>query len=610
MNFNLKALFYIWLLITTMILTGCKSNTDNIQSPDGNLNISFLLKNGKPYYAVCFKRDTILRNSELSLTIAEHVGLLENFKVTNTATRSVTNSWKPVAGSKSEYPDNYNELRVSLEEAQGEKRTLIFHFRAYNEGVAFRYEIPEQKAMKDYEISSENTEFQFTANHKVFFDDYPQADYEEHTIATMPANSIRPLLLKTDKYYVAIAEAGSLENYAPLKLDRLKENCLISNFRKGTVKVKGALTTPWRVIMVAEHAGTLVENHYLLQNLSPENAISNTSWIKPGKCWRSGLTTESAKAIIDYASKHNYQYVHYDAGWYGRQSDPKSNPITYLDEIDILQVTSYAESKGVGLICYINKIALADYDIDTTFSTYEKWGIKGVKFGFVNWESQEDLDFLYMAIRKAAQYHLIVDIHDNYRLTGSERTYPNLLTAEGILGNEAKTHNEPYNVLVTSFARMIAGAGDFTPCYLNNRVISRSWQLALGVVFYSPLQYLHWYDVPQKYESKDYPELEFWDRMPTTWDDTKVLNGEVGEYMTVARQSDDAWFIGTLTNQARTLNIPLSFLKSGNYIAKIFKENTSNKLLVDMETIEVTAQDKLEAIMSDGSGYAVWISKE
>ena len=596
------------LVLCCVLLVGTRldAKSHKLVSPDGKHSITFKLLDGELFYNVGYKSKTVLSDSKLSLSIEGHDDLSKNFKIENTSSSSKNDSWKPVVGSKSVYPENYNELFVQLVETRGDQRHLNLTFRAYNEGVAFRYEILLPDKLKNYTISSENSEFQFTGDHYVYFDDYPQADYEKVRLSAMPDNAIRPLLLETGSIYIAIAEAGSVEHYAPMKLSRSKTNCLITGFRSGKVKVGQSLTTPWRVIMVAEQPGTLVEHHYLLQNLSPENAIGDTGWIKPGKCWRSGLTTEEAKAIVDQEVKWNYQYVHFDAGWYGPERDKNSNPVKPIPGINITEVTRYAKAHGKGVICYINKIALSDYDMENTFKTYEKWGINGVKFGFVDWKSQDDMAFLYKAIRMAAKYHLIVDIHDNYRLTGIERTYPNLLTVEGILGNEEKTSNEPYNVLITSFARMIAGAGDFTPCYLNGRVISRSWQLALGVVFYSPLQYLHWYDGPQKYKGS-YPELEFWQKMPTIWDDTKVLNGEVGEYMTVARKSGDAWFIGSLTNKARSMDIPLSFLDKGNYIATIYKESAADKKYVSIEMDNVNSSSTLKAVMSDGSGYAVWI---
>lgn len=579
-----------------------------IASPDGSHSIGFTLSKGMLTYDVSYRGTTILSDSRLSMTL-DGDALSGNFQIDRSRTDSRNSSWVPVVGSKSAYPDIYNERVIQLSETMGDRRQLELTFRAYNEGVAFRYAIPEQATLTHFTISSENTEFQFTGDHTVYWDDYPQAKYTKVKISEMGDHSMRPLLVETDSLFVAIAEAGSLERYAPMMLNRNGKNRLVTSFRSGTVSANSPLSTPWRVIMVARNPGTLVENHYLLQNLSPPCALSDTSWIKSGKVWRSRLTTDGAKAIIDYAAANNYQYVHYDAGWYGPERDASSNPVTYKSEIDMHAVIRYGQDRGIGLICYINKIAMSKYDLDHTLSTYERWGIRGVKYGFVDWQSQSDMAFLYSAIKKAAQYHLVVDIHDNFRLTGIERTYPNVLTVEGILGNEerATADNPPKNVLTTSFARMIAGAGDFTPCFLNGRVVSRAFQLALGVVFYSPLQYLHWYDQMDQYAGKSFPELEFWKEMPTTWDDSKVIHGSIGNYMTVARRKGKAWFVGTITNEVKSLDIPLDFLGSGRYTAKVYKEDPGNKKHVTIETVDVTSSSVITASMSSGSGHAVWI---
>jgi len=590
--------------------SGADAADYTITSPSGNHVIGFALSKGVPSYSVSYRGTTILSDSRLSITL-EGDDLAGGFQVDSTSTASKKGSWVPVVGSRSEYPDSYNERIIRLSETAGEKRKLHLAFRAYDEGVAYRYTIPKQASLESFTILSENSEFQFTDDHEVYWDDYPQAEYSKVRLSAMGKNAIRPLLVETDSHYVAIAEAGSLEHYAPMMLNRNGENRLVTRFRRGTVSATSPMSTPWRVIMVADEPGTLVEDHYLLQNLSPRCALNDTSWINPGKVWRSKLTTEGAKAIIDYAAANNYQYVHYDAGWYGHERDRKSNPVTVIDGIDIKDVIRYADARGIGLICYINKIAMSGYDLENTFRTYEEWGIRGVKFGFVDWQDQGHMEFLHACIRKAAEHHLVVDIHDNFRLTGIERTYPHLLTVEGILGNEerATKGNTPENVLVTSFARMIAGAGDFTPCYLDGRVISRAFQLALGVVFYSPLQYLHWYDQMDKYEGRSFPELEFWKEMPTTWDDSIVVHGDIGEFMTVARRKGDSWFIGTISTDSRELEIPLSFLGPGNYKAKVYKEAPADKKHVAIETRMVTSSSTITASMSAGSGQAVWISR-
>ena len=579
-----------------------------VTSPSADYIIAFTLREGVPYYRVSFQGTPILSGSRLSINIdGDDFG--DTFQVDGTRTASQDSTWVPVVGSKSSYPDAYHERVIHLSETTGHRRRIDLTFRAYNEGVAYRYTLPPQAELTDFTILSENSEFQFTGDHYVYWDDYPQAEYSRVRLSAMGDNSMRPLLVETGSHYVAIAEAGGLEHYAPMILNRNGENRLVTSFRRGTVSATSPMSTPWRVIMVSREPGTLVENHYLLQNLSPRCSLSDTSWIKPGKVWRSSLTTAGAKAIIDYAAANSYQYVHYDAGWYGPERDARSNPVTCIDDIDIEEVIRYGDARGVGLICYINKRAISEYDLDTTFRTYEEWGIRGVKFGFVDWQSQSDMEFLFAAIRKAAEYHLIVDIHDNFRLTGVERTYPHVLTVEGILGNEerATEGNPPRNVLVTSFARMIAGAGDFTPCYLNGRVVSRANQLALGVVFYSPLQYLHWYDQADQYAGRDFPELEFWKEMPTTWDDSQVIHGSIGDYMTVARRKGDDWFVGTITNEGRSLDIPFAFLGPGEYTARVYREDPSNRRHVEMETVDVTASSTMTASMNSGGGHAMWI---
>ena len=597
-----------------LLLLFCVSSTVTmaetaVTSPLGNHAIRFSLKEGVPHYSVSYGGIAILADSRLSLTL-DGDSFSDTFVIESTQSSSVNSSWVPVAGSKSSYPDVYNELSVQLREASFKKRRLELKFRAYNEGVAFCYTIPQQDGFGEIIVGSENSEFQFTDNHFVYWDEYPQAEYSKVRISEMGDQAIRPLLLETGSHFVAIAEAGSLEHYAPMMLNRFGNNKLVTRFRSGNVSATGLLTTPWRVIMVADSAGKLVENHYLLQNLSDPCALSDTSWIKPGKVWRSSLTTDGAKAIIDYAAANNYQYVHFDAGWYGPERAADSNPLTVIEAIDMKETIRYADEHGIGLICYINKIAMSRYDLDKTFRTYQQWGIRGVKMGFVDWQSQSDMEFLFDAIKTAAEYKLVVDIHDNFRLTGIERTYPHVLTVEGILGNEERADktNPPKNVLTTSFARMIAGAGDFTPCYLDGRVVSRSFQLALGVVFYSPLQYLHWYDQADRYTGRSYPELEFWKEMPTTWDDSKVIHGSIGSYMTVARRKGNAWFIGTIVDEARSLDIPLNFLGPGQFTAKIYAENPEDKKLVTIESRQVTSSSSLTATMSSGSGHAVWIS--
>jgi len=310
--------------------------------------------------------------------------------------------------------------------------------------------------------------------------------------------------------------------------------------------------------MIAESAGKLLEQNYLIQNLNPPCEISDPSWIKPGKVIRDiTLTTAGGMACIDFAAGHGMQYVEFDAGWYGPETDVASDATTVtLDEkrskgpFDMPRLIQYGKEKGIGVILYVNRRAL-EQQLDTLLPLYQSWGVDGIKYGFVQVGTQEYTRWLHEAVKKTAQYKMVVDIHDEYRPTGFSRTYPNLLTQEGIRGDEESIPNS--HTLTTMFTRMLAGAGDNTICYYAERVTekmgSHGSQLAKAVCLFSPLQFLYWYDKPGIAPGKnvdlkgttnmigDEPELEFFNNVPTVWDETRVLTGEISKYGVIARRS-------------------------------------------------------------------------
>ena len=281
----------------------------------------------------------------------------------------------------------------------------------------------------------------------------------------------------------------------------------------------------------------------------------------------------------------------------------------------------YAKSKGIGVWVYVNQRALQNH-LDEILPLYQSWGVAGIKFGFVNVGSYRWTTWLHDAVKKCAQYHLMVDIHDEYRPTGFSRTYPNLLTQEGVRGNEEMP--DANNNTVLPFTRFLCGPADYTICYYhrpelkprlaetqNARVLKTTsmHQMALSVVYYSPLQFMYWYDKPE--DSKDEPELEFFDHVPTVWDDSKVLDGEIGKYITVARRKGDDWFVGSITNNdQRSLNIPLKFLTVGKkYLASIYYDDPASKVRtkVSIRRIKVDANSILDAKLIPSGGQAVWI---
>ncbi|HEX9601066.1 MAG TPA: glycoside hydrolase family 97 catalytic domain-containing protein, partial [Mariniflexile sp.] len=484
--------------------------------------------------------------------------------------------------------------------------------RVYDEGIAFRYHFPETSNGLFFHIVGEQTSYTLPNETMAYYERWAQGPYSYLPLKNWPDESERPLTLDLKNgLHIALLEAEMIDySRGKFKLSDEKANTInLSMYDK--VDVITPYATPWRVIMVAEKPGELLENNDIVLNLNTPNQIENTSWIKPGKVIRSNLSTKEAKECVDFAAQRHLQYVHLDAGWYGPEMKVSSDATTISKEkdLDIQELVNYAANKNIGVFVYINQRALTD-KLDAVFAQCRKWGIKGVKFGFVQIGSSRWSNWLHKAIEKAAEYQLMVDIHDEYRPTGFSRTYPNLMTQEGIRGNEEMpdaTHNT-----ILPFTRYLAGAGDYTICYYNNRIkTTHAHQLALSVVYYSPIQFLYWYDKPSAYKGE--PEIAFFDAVPTVWDDTKVLHGDIGNYVTIARKSHQDWFIGTITNnEARNIEINLDFLDEGvKYEALIYLDDASakTKTKVGIKKIKVQKGKKISLNLSPSGGAAIQIKK-
>ncbi len=373
--------------------------------------------------------------------------------------------------------------------------------------------------------------------------------------------------------------------------------------------------------MAGSNIGEVLENNYLLQNLNKPNQLDDVSWIKPGKVIREiSLTTQGGKDCVDFATQHNLQFVEFDAGWYGHEYNDSSDATTItLDPkrskgpFDLHEIIRYGNEKNIGIILYVNRRAMLK-QLDDILPLYEKWGVKGVKYGFVGVGSQYWTNWLHEAVRKAAEYHLMVDAHDEYRPTGYERTYPNFMTSEGVRGDEESPSNE--HTLKTMFTRSIAGAADNTVCYYAPRVTEKmgghASQLAKTICIYSPWQFLYWYDSPEKIG--DEPELVFFDNVPTVWDDKIVIEGEIGKYGTIARRSGDEWYIGSINGaEQHVVTFNLSFLNRGKkYIAVVYSDNphADTRTHVKVDTINVNRKSQLEYDLKPNTGFAVRIIPE
>ena len=593
-----------------------------VKSPDGNVVVTFDLKNVADLqdcivYSVAYKGQPIIIDSQLGLVIEGAPALESGFEIVKVSDRSNDSSWSPVYGERKAIRDHYNELVVELKESQQPYRRLQLTFRAYNEGAAFCYTLPQQHALKDFVISAETTQFRFTADHTAYAVYSAQGRYSKVRLSEVKNNCERPLTIAMNNGpYVCIAEAR-LVDYARMRLspDRRQPHTLVSSLAS-EVKVATPYTTPWRVLLFGDEPGQLLERNYLILNLNEPCAIADTSWIKPGKVIREvTLTAAGGKACVDFAAEHNLQYVEFDAGWYGHEYSDEADARTVSVDpkrskgpLDLHEVIDYAKRCNIGIILYVNRRAL-ERQLDEILPLYEKWGVKGVKYGFVQVGSQRWTKWLHEAVRKAAKHHLMVDIHDEYRPTGYSRTYPNLMTQEGIRGNECMpTANEN---LILPFTRMLAGAADYTICYYHGRIkTSHAHQLAASVVSYSPWQFLFWYDRPSEYRGE--PEIEFFEHLPTVWDDTKVINGEIGEYITIARRSGDDWYVGTMNGlDHRKLDIPLTFLeKDKQYVAHIYSDadaNDNTRTRVRIERRLVDPSVTLAADMPPSGGQAIRI---
>ena len=598
-----------------------------IFSPNQKIQVSFVnmkidsIDQGL-FYEIKNEGETLIAPSQLSFEFSDQPPLEDGLAVSASEVTERDSTWAPAYGERSLVRDHYNECAIWVAEQQGPRRQFTIRVRAYNQGVAFCYEFPKQDALQSFTIESENTEFKFENDSPAWATYSAQGLYEKLPISKIKNGCERPLTVQvSDDCFVSLAEAR-LVDYARTKFDPIGEGKPgVTTSLASDVKAEAPYRTPWRVVMIAQSPGAWLENNDLLLNLNAPCAIEDPSWIKPGKVIReTSLTTSGGVACVDFAVRNGLQYIEYDAGWYGLEYDDASDATTItLDPqrskgpLDLHKVIEYAKQKNIGVIVYVNRRAL-EKQLDEILPLYKKWGIAGVKYGFVNVGSQQWTAWLHDAVRKAADHRLMVDIHDEYRPTGYSRTYPNLMTQEGIRGDETKPTND--QTLTILFTRMLAGAGDNTICYYDPRVTenaSHAYQLAKAVCFYSPWQFVYWYDSPAEIEQEENREIEFFAQVPTVWDDTRVLDAAIGEYAVMARKSGGNWFLGCMNAATpRDIRASLSFLEEGaQYEATIYSTdkqlNTRTNVAISKQPVNSTTTLNLHLAKNDGA--AVHIQK-
>ena len=624
-----------YIFIIFLIFTFASAHAaETLQSPDGKYHFVFEQKDGRLVYHLNYAGKQVIEEGELGVNIDNHLvesamGIpvdnskvwtrrMEVIKVERTAKDEI---WNPIYGEYSSIRDHYNEMLIHLMKGgkhdnsgngydKRQQYLLEIIVRAYDEGVAIRYHFPEATNGLFMHITDDLTSFRFAPGAEAYHYAWAQSHANKVKLlkseAAWKEEAERPLTLRLDNgLYAAIGEAA-LSDFVRGKLKLKADNELqMALFHPADIIT--AYDMPWRFIMVGEKAIDLINNKQMVLNLNAPCQIQDASWIKPGKAFRvCRLDMKTCMEGVDFCVDRGLQYIELDAGWYGPEMKMSSSALKVLEtrDIDMPKLCQYAKSKGIGVWVYVNQRALYQ-ELDQLLPLYEKWGISGIKFGFVQIGSQEWTTWLHNAVKKCADHHIMVDIHDEYRPTGWSRTYPNLMTQEGIGGNEEMSDAEHNTIL--PFTRFLCGPADYTPCYFNGRVKNtKAHQLAMPVVYYSPITFLYWYDLPNVYKGEK--ELDFWKYCPTVWDESKALQGEIGEYIVQARRSDNDWFVGAMNGlQARdiTLNTADFLQKGKKYRVEICNDNpalnTRTKVSTVVQTIKAGKILKLHLQSSGGA---------
>lgn len=554
-----------------------------VTSPNGEVTVGFGLGRrndlgGSPVYRVTYRGRSVFTDSPLGLDFVSGPALDHDFEAIGTSRRSNSTMWDNPFGAKRVVPDRYRELTVSLPERPAPGQRLDLIFRAYDEGIAFRYRLPEQAGLRQFTIAAEETEFRFARGGHGYalntgrFNTHNEAEYSRTPLTAIKPTAIinLPLLVDVDGGpWVGVLEAD-LANYPGMYLggvarvaNALGAKLSVPPTRKAEAVIGTTpFLTPWRVALIASTPTRLIETNYLVLDLNPPVAIGDAPWIKPGKAawdWWSGSTahnvdftpgmnTATMKHYVDFAAAHHFEFMLVDAGWYKESTDRiQGDLLVTIPEIDIPAIVAHAKAKSVGILLWVEWRSF-DRQLDEATALFERWGITGVKVDYMNRDDQEMVGLYEKWIRKTAEHHLTIDLHGAYKGTGLQRTYPNLLTREGVMGMEYNKWSDrvtPEHNVTLPFTRMLAGPMDFTPGGFRNAARgqfkvrdiepmalgTRAHQLAMYVVYESPLVMVS--DFPEAYDGQ--PGVEFIEKVPVVWDDTKVLAGRPAEFVVIAR---------------------------------------------------------------------------
>lgn len=630
-------------------------------------------------YSLGLDGNKIIDQSTLGLIINDLPLGSSELDFVGRAEDKVKNTFELVAGRSKKVLDHYNTITLKFVGKDEPRLALNIVLRVYDEGVAFRYVLPEQVGLKNFTIQNELTRFAFASDYACFGLNLGKfANSHEGEFDPINASAIRehhlydnPLVCKTGVGQTTFALAESDVRDYPgswfagrgdggLGVDiRLtpRFDSRADGLEKAAVRATmsaAGVKSPWRVIMLGDTPGALTESS-LIAALGEPTKITDTRWIKPGKVawdwWNDnqvvledstitpGMNTQTYKAYIDFAATLGLEYILIDAGWHegaAWASTPGADVLKPIAAMDLPEILRYAKSKNVGVWVWLQWKQL-DWQMEEALSTYQKWGIKGIKVDFMDRSDQEMVDYYHKLLTMTAKYHIMVNLHGAYPPNGLVRTYPHYLTQEGVMGAEynkwssrvTATHN-----LTLPFTRMILGPIDYTPGGFRHASpkefpdlrrntlpyvkTTRGQALAMYVVYDSPLQMLA--DSPITYSKTNgkWPQpqsewedgLEFVKDVPVTWDETRILQGDIGEYIVSARRKGQDWYIGAMTNETgREVSVPLNFLSKGNYRAQLWEDGITISTLKKTEFMQNQKQT-LTLKLAPSGGAVVMLKKK
>ncbi|MEE9167472.1 MAG: glycoside hydrolase family 97 protein [Candidatus Neomarinimicrobiota bacterium] len=643
------------LLCAATIVNGQQRQTYEIQSPDKTIELVVTVKN-EIRYSVNVDGKTVVEPSQISMTVGDDRVLGRNPEVSDVRRSTVEQEIRPVIPEKfAVIDDHYNELNIAL---KGDYSVI---FRAYDNGVAYRFQTSFGGNLK---VVSEQATFNFAGTNHVYFPEeesffsHNERTYLHMQLDTVSAGRLAslPVLVSTTGPKVLIAESALLD-YPGMWVKSSGSNALKSTFSHYALesqlqpdsdrdmpvtryanyiaKTKGNRSFPWRILAIAKKDADLITNQLVFQ-LAEELRIKDPSWIRPGKvAWdwwnanniygvdfRAGVDTKTYKYYIDFASKFGIEYIILDEGWY-----KLGNLLDVVPEMNVKELTAYGKKKNVGIILWVIWKTLDD-QLDVALDQFEKWGAAGIKVDFMQRDDQDMVNFYWKVADEAAKRKMLVDFHGAYKPSGLRRSYPNVITREGVKGLEHSKWSRditPEHDLTLPFIRMVTGPMDYTPGAMINaqpgqfrttftRPMSmgtRAHQVAMYMIYESPLQMMA--DSPSNY-LKESESAEFISRIPTVWEDTRVLEASVGEYLILARKNGSYWYVGAMTNEnAREFNIDLSFLDDSNYSVESIEDGiNADRYGSDYRKVTQTISKggSLTIKLAPGGGWAAILMPE